>query len=262
MSIDEFRGIPYAAPPVGNLRFKRPQPATAWTGVKNVSKDQASCVQSASFRAPVTGSEDCLYLDVYRPNDLGASSLPVLVFIHGGGNNHGDKNKFNGTLLAAKGLVVVIMNYRLGPMGYLSNDDTSMPGNYGLMDQLLALQWIQENIAAFGGNPDLVTIMGESAGTIDVSFHILSPLSTGLFKRAIMMSGSAIKSRTVRPPLPQGTPTPPTLAAAAGELLGCKQTNLLSCLQSKNASDLHTACITAQRNDVVALRTFAPGECH
>ena len=212
------------------------------------------CIQTYQ---PTPGeSEDCLYLDVYKPQGF-STPLPVMVWIHGGGNVNGNKNKFNGTLLAARGVIVVTTNYRLGPFGFLSTEDATMPGNYGMLDQIAALQWVQDNIAAFGGDPTSVTLFGESAGSADVSLHVLSPLSKGLFARAIMQSGCSSTSRAVPPPLVGVTPN--MIVTGAGAILGCNQTghSFLSCLQSKDAHALYQASIKASRSDVSTMK-FRP----
>ncbi len=200
-----FRGIPYAAPPVGELRWKRPQPAKRWTGVRPASQLGHNCVQHQPygdidpFAAGV--SEDCLYLNVWT-NSLGtgASRRPVLVWIHGGGfwAGFGGEERHNGARLAQKGAVVVTLNYRLGPFGFLAHPSFAAEsphhaaGNYGLLDQIAALQWVQRNIARFGGDPSRVTIFGESAGGMSVGSLIASPLAKGLFQRAILESGTGV----------------------------------------------------------------------
>lgn len=197
-----FEGIPYAAPPVGNLRWKAPQPVHAWKGVRQATNFGARCMQGNIFgdmnfrdNGP---SEDCLYLNVWTPAKGANSHLPVMVWIYGGGFAAGSSSepRQDGTMLAKKGVVVVSMNYRLGLFGFLaypglakeSPDHAS--GDYGLLDQVAALQWVQKNIAAFGGDPREVTIFGESAGSFSVSALMASPLSRGLFERAIGESGS------------------------------------------------------------------------
>lgn len=203
-----FLGIPYGKPPVGKLRFLAPEPAERWDGVKDVTKFPNSCYQlpdtafpgfsGAEMWNPNTPlSEDCLYLNVWSPrlNHTQASSLaPVLVWIYGGGFNQGTSSLdvYNGLFLSqSEGVVVVSMNYRLGALGFLSlPDNNKIRGNAGLLDQRLALRWVADNIAAFGGDPAKVTLFGESAGGASVGFHLLSPGSHAFFKRAVMQSGS------------------------------------------------------------------------
>src|SRR5215831_19176932 len=198
--VNSFLGLPYAAPPTGNLRWRPPQPAAAWTGVRPATQFGPSCPQALTrnpFLPPGTISEDCLYLNVYAPpvsgNDQGGR--PVLVWIHGGGLVQDGARNYDGTKLAAAGTVVVTINYRLGALGFLAHPAlASRPGgpagNYGLMDQQAALRWVQDNIEAFGGDPGNVTIAGESAGGLSVLAHLVSPGSRGLFQKAIVESGA------------------------------------------------------------------------
>jgi para-nitrobenzyl esterase len=200
-----FRGIPYAAPPVGALRWRPPQPAKAWKGVRAASRLGHNCVQHQPysdidpFAAGV--SEDCLYLNVWtRSVDPHATPRPVMVWIHGGGffAGFGGEERHNGARLAQKGAIVVTVNYRLGAFGFLAHPALAAEsphhaaGDYGLLDQIAALRWVQRNIARFGGDPSRVTIFGESAGGISVGSLIASPLAKGLFQRAILESGTGI----------------------------------------------------------------------
>ncbi|XP_045128051.1 esterase FE4-like isoform X2 [Portunus trituberculatus] len=188
-----FKSIPYAKPPVGPLRFKNPEPADPWSGVRNGSLPIPKCPQLSS-RVPgaIEGQEDCLYLNVYTPKPS-PSNLPVMVYIHGGGFAISSAGEGGSPApLMQKDIVLVTMNYRLGTLGFLSTNDNILPGNLGLKDQVLALQWVQDNIELFGGNPKQVTIFGVSAGGISVHFHILSPSSKELFQRAILHSGTAL----------------------------------------------------------------------
>ena len=194
-----FLGIPYAAPPVGELRWKPPQETASWTQVRNSTDFSPACPQP---KQQDTGkfSEDFLYLNVWTTAKKPDERLPVMVWIHGGAFNFGSASQpeYNGKNLAKKGVVVVTINYRLGPLGFLvhpllskeSAQGTS--GNYGLLDQIAALKWVQKNIAAFGGNPDQVTIFGQSAGSRSVSLLMISPMAKGLFHRAIAESGGPI----------------------------------------------------------------------
>jgi para-nitrobenzyl esterase len=198
--VDSFLGLPYAAPPTGNLRWMPPQPAPAWSGVRDATTFGPSCPQSTignPFLPPGPMSEDCLYLNVYAPtvgdNDQGAR--PVLVWIHGGGLVQDGARNYDGTKLAADGVVVVTINYRLGALGFLAHPAlASQPGgpagNYGLMDQQAALRWVQRNIAHFGGDPHNVTIAGQSAGGLSVLAQMVSPGARGLFQRAVVQSGT------------------------------------------------------------------------
>jgi para-nitrobenzyl esterase len=188
-----FRGLPYAAPPTGQLRWRAPEPPEAWKGVRDATQFAPSCPQPGKPSA----SEDCLYLNVYtpEPGKLHGGGRPVLVWIHGGGATTGSGQDYDPAKLAADGTVVVTINYRLGALGFLAHPAlASRPGgpsgNYGLMDQQAALRWVRHNIRRFGGDPDNVTIMGESSGGVHVLAHLVSPGSRGLFQRAIVMSGS------------------------------------------------------------------------
>jgi para-nitrobenzyl esterase len=199
--IRAFLGIPYAAPPVGAKRWRAPEPAAKWTGIRAADKFGNRCMQTAPFPDMVfqspAESEDCLYLNVWTPAKSGAERLPVMVWIHGGGYFSGasDETRHNGSVLASKGILLVTINYRLGVLGFLAHPELTKEsahhasGNYALLDQIAALRWVHDNIAAFGGNPGNVTIFGESAGSFAVSAMMASPLTAGLFQRAIGESG-------------------------------------------------------------------------
>ncbi|XP_073975888.1 esterase FE4-like [Rhodnius prolixus] len=192
-----FSGIPYAKPPVGNLRFQDPQPPEPWEGVREAQFFGNMCLQSLHHvqivTSAVVGSEDCLYLSVYTHSLKSETLNPVLVYIHGGGYEYGS-GEFEGRpgYFMDYDIVLVTLNYRLGLMGFLSMEDEVLPGNMGLKDQNMALKWIQRNIKNFGGDPKKVTIMGESAGAASVHFHMISPMSKGLIHGGISQSGSAL----------------------------------------------------------------------
>lgn len=197
-----FKGLPYAAPPVGSLRWRPPAPLKAWTGVRATDAFAPDCLQATSNASPASRpkSEDCLYLNVWAP-PLAAGTKPVFVWIHGGGSRVGSgaQPQFDGAALAAKGVIVVTINYRLGPFGFLSTRELSAEsgygasGDYGFMDDIAALQWVQRNISAFGGDPARVTIGGESSGSVSTGTLMASPLAKGLFAGVIGESGSVFR---------------------------------------------------------------------
>jgi len=202
-SLRVFLGIPYAAPPIGDLRWKPPVPPAKWAGVRKAIEFGPHCMQGPVYEDMTFrdsgGSEDCLSLNVWTPAKNAESKLPVMVWIYGGGFVAGTTSEArqDGEHLAQQGVVVVSMNYRLGIFGFLAHPELAKEsgrnsaGNYGLLDQLAALQWVHQNIAAFGGDPANVTIFGESAGSTSVSALMASPLAKGLFQRAIGESGAA-----------------------------------------------------------------------
>jgi para-nitrobenzyl esterase len=202
--IHEFRGIPYAAPPIRDLRWKPPQPVADWEGVRRADRFAAQCMQrrvfgDMMFRNSGT-SEDCLYLNVWTPSTSPDEKLPVLVYYYGGGFVAGDGSepRYDGESMAQKGIVVVTMSYRLGVFGFFAHPELTAEsahhasGNYTFMDQTQALRWVHDNIAAFGGDPARVTIAGESAGSLSVSAQMATPLARGLFAGAIGESGSLL----------------------------------------------------------------------
>ena len=198
-----FKGIPFAAPPVGDLRWREPTPATGWTGVRDASKPGAACIQpeSALMRIPgATMSEDCLYLNIWTPTLKPTLPAPVMVFIHGGSfiTGSGSQPQYDGASLAARGVVVVTINYRLGVFGFLAHPELSAEsprhtsGNYGLLDQMAALRWVRENIGSFGGDTRNVTVFGESAGASSIGYLLVTPDAKGLFDKAILESPSIV----------------------------------------------------------------------
>lgn len=251
--VSVFLGIPYAAPPVGKRRWKPPQAVAAWKKVKNSTDFGPSCPQPEQHVFGNTGkcSEDCLYLNVWSPAKKPDERLPVMVWIHGGGFNAGSASQpeYDGSNLAAKGVIVVTINYRLGPLGFLvhpllteeSSRDTS--GNYGLLDQIAALQWVQKNIAAFGGNPDLVTIFGQSAGSRSVALLMISPLSAGLFQRAIAQSGGPIiGSEYLSPGYNGDMANVSKMGEKLAAKLGCdKAKNVLAAMRARPAQEIVAA---------------------
>ncbi|MER6348067.1 carboxylesterase/lipase family protein [Streptomyces sp. NPDC001595] len=238
-----FLGIPYAAPPVGSQRWKPPSGPARWSGVRDATTPGNPCVQRGGstpwgdLAGPGTPSEDCLYLNVYTPAQRSLQKRPVMVWIHGGGFTVGSGTFYDGGNLAAKGDVVVVnFNYRLGAFGYFAHPDLArespqgLSGNYGVLDQQAALRWVQANIAAFGGDPDNVTIFGESAGGGSVCQQLVSPLTLGLFDRAIAQSGCGF-------PLPTQESQQNSGQSWANSL-GCAD---VACLRTKTAEELLTA---------------------
>ncbi|GMM92154.1 carboxylesterase/lipase family protein [Qipengyuania sp. MTN3-11] len=207
-SVRSFKGIPFAQAPVGPLRWQAPRPHPGWSGTRQAVEFGASCVQPVVSTAansvyaddPTPISEDCLFLNVWAPED--ARDAPVFVWIHGGALVSGSSKfgMYDGARMAEQGIVFVSVNYRLGPLGYLAHPELSaesadgVSGNYGLLDQIAALRWVENNIAAFGGDPDQVTVAGESAGALSVMYLMTSPAARGLFDRAISQSGYMISS--------------------------------------------------------------------
>lgn len=209
--INAYKGIPFAQPPVGELRWKEPQPVKNWQGVRKAEKFGPRAMQNPvfgdmGFRSDGM-SEDCLYLNVWTPAKSASEKLPVLVYFYGGGFVAGDgsEGRYDGESMATKGIVALTVNYRLGVFGFFASSELTREsphhasGNYGFLDQSAALRWVKENIAAFGGDPDRVTIAGESAGSLSVSALMASPLSKDLFAAAIGESGSVLGTL---PPVP------------------------------------------------------------
>ncbi len=205
-----YRGVPFAAPPVGPLRWRAPVAVQPWSGVRPATAFAPACLQngvSMPGEVPPQTSEDCLYLNVWTPSAGGGAKLPVLVWIHGGGFTNGSASMplYWGDRLARRGIVVVTVSYRLGAFGFLAHPELSAEtaqkssGNYGFLDQVAALQWVQRNIGAFGGDPDRVTIAGQSAGAMSVNILMASPLAKGLFHRAIGQSGGFFEPVQIAP---------------------------------------------------------------
>jgi len=234
-----FRGIPYAQPPVGPLRFKDPKPSKKWTGVLNATEEKPACMQFDARLGKFRGQEDCLTLNVYTHDVMAdTKKRPVMVWIHGGsyttGSGNGENDIYGPNNLIDRDIVLVSINYRLSVMGFLSTEDSVAPGNYGLLDQRCALRWVKENIAKFGGDPSSVTIFGQSSGAASVHGHILSPRSKGLFQRAIAQSGSMLCPWALLNYVGNYTKK---LAAH----MNCPTDNssqLVQCLQSKDAMQL------------------------
>nr|XP_057936654.1 acetylcholinesterase-like isoform X1 [Doryrhamphus excisus] len=272
--VGAYLGIPYGKPPLGKLRFRAPEPAERWDGVKDTTKYANSCFQvpdevfpgfrgSEMWNPNTEMSEDCLYLNVwttFNKTSKSSSLAPVLVWIYGGGFSSGTSSldMYDGRYLSkAEGVVVVSMNYRVGALGFLAlPDNNNIRGNAGLLDQRLALQWVVNNIVAFGGDPSKVTIFGESAGSASVGFHLLSPGSRGLFQRAVMQSGSpnapwAIVSKTVAN----------ERSMMLATLLGCptsSPTHLDMCLQKSDPGTITSKQYEVLKQPSVLTNPFLP----
>lgn len=231
--VRSFKGIPYAAPPTGDWRWKPPQPVTPWQGVRECNEFGADCPQapyaqsSLYYSQPRKQSEDCLYLNVWTAAQAN-EKRPVMVWIHGGALTRGSgaTPTYNGAAFAKKGVVLVTINYRLGPLGYLAHPELTTEsanhssGNYGVLDQIAALKWVQKNIAAFGGDPNRVTIFGESAGSWSVNALVATPLAKGLFHRAIGESGGSFGVGTFLKEERKGAPSAEKIGAAFVKALG------------------------------------------
>ncbi|KAM7225998.1 hypothetical protein CapIbe_023975 [Capra ibex] len=263
--VEQYLGVPYASPPTGERRFQPPEPPSSWTGVRNATQFPAVCPQHLDERSllhdmlPVwftanldtlmtyvqDQNEDCLYLNIYVPTEDDIhdqnSKKPVMVYIHGGSYMEGTGNMIDGSILASYGNVIVItINYRLGILGFLSTGDQAAKGNYGLLDQIQALRWIEENVGAFGGDPKRVTIFGSGAGASCVSLLTLSHYSEGLFQKAIIQSGTALSSWAVNY-------QPAKYTRILADKVGCNMldtTDMVECLRNKNYRELIQQTIT------------------
>ncbi|CAG4959080.1 unnamed protein product [Parnassius apollo] len=249
-----FHGIPYARPPVGKYRFREPQQPKPWLGVWDASKPLSECLQYDPFEKQIVGSENCLYVNVDTPQISTDALLPVLVYIHGGAFMYGSGASYNATYLMDRDMVVVTINYRLGPLGFLSTGDEVIPGNAGLKDQSLALQWVKNNIIMFGGNPDSITLTGCSAGGASVHYHYLSPMSKETFHRGIAFSGSAFSSWT-------HAMKPAEKARSLAAIVGCPTANtkeMADCLKYRPAEVLVNAQIEMFEWKVHLFTPFTP----
>ncbi|XP_052022993.1 pyrethroid hydrolase Ces2a-like isoform X1 [Apodemus sylvaticus] len=245
--VHAFLGIPFAKPPVGPLRFAPPEDPEPWSGVRDGTAQPAICLQTDMMSSegvkemqltmiPISMSEDCLYLNIYTPvHAQEGSNLPVMVWIHGGGLVLGSASMFDVSVLAAtEEIVIVSIQYRLGILGFFSTGDQHARGNWGYLDQVAALRWVQKNIAYFGGNRDKVTIFGVSAGGTSVSSHVVSPMSKGLFHGAIMQSGVALLPDLI-------SDTSEVVYNTVANLSGCEAMDseaLMHCLQTKSKEEI------------------------
>uniref|UniRef100_A0A8C2X3D8 Carboxylic ester hydrolase n=1 Tax=Cyclopterus lumpus TaxID=8103 RepID=A0A8C2X3D8_CYCLU len=245
--VKQYLGLPFARPPVGPLRLAAPQDAEPWEGERDCTHQPPMCIQDPELVVSVSRamsvqysppelSEDCLYLNIYTPAEATkGDKVPVMVWIHGGGLSMGAASQYDGAPLAAyENIVMVIIQYRLGILGFLSTGDEHARGNWGFLDQLAALRWVQDNIEAFGGDPQTVTVAGESAGGISASILTLTPQAKGLFQRAIFQSGVAtLGTYTTKHPLGH--------AKIVANLTGCDRSSteeLVQCLSRKSKDEL------------------------
>ncbi|XP_068250011.1 venom carboxylesterase-6-like [Palaemon carinicauda] len=232
-----FYSIPFAEPPVGDLRFKMPVKVKNWEEVRDCTQKPPMCLQyDFPMSKELLGQEDCLYLNVFTPKPHEENArLPIMVFIHGGGFFAGSSNEYAPHVMMNHDIVLVTIQYRLGMLGFLSTEDKEAPGNYGLRDQTMALSWVQTNAHLFGGDPVGITLFGESAGAASVHFQILSPRAVGLFQKAILMSGSALA------PFARGGAFK-EIAEYTAKTFNCSTEDgsgeLIACLQKVPASDL------------------------
>lgn len=263
--LQAYLGIPYAAPTEGALRWRPPQPVAAWKHIRRCTEFGPACPQPNQDPAGKY-NEDCLSLNVWTPARKTPERLPVMVWIHGGGFNFGASSmpEYHGANLAKQGVVVVTLNYRLGPLGFLAHpglDGESAQGtsgNYGLLDQIAALKWVRRNISRFGGDPGNVTIFGQSAGSRSVSLLLLSPLSRGLFHKAIAQSGGPIIGSEYLSPAFNGDKAAVSkMGEELARRLGCEGSGAVACMRSKAAREVvaAAACNTSLFADEIF---FAP----
>ncbi|GBM49435.1 Acetylcholinesterase-1 [Araneus ventricosus] len=265
--VEVFLGIPFAEPPVGNLRFQKPKPVKPWTETLEATEMAPACIQYTPYPFPWADnlpgqSEDCLYLNIYAPTEAkNGSDLAVLFWIFGGGFTFGSNrmDSYDASALAVQGNVIVVtINYRLGVFGFVTSNTEDAPGNVGMHDIVMALQWVNNNIESFGGDKKRITLFGESAGSIAISLLCTSPLTKGLFSKAILQSGTGIllKSNQLEPNL--------ALSQRLAEAVGCAtedktiendSESVVDCLRSKNAT--HLARVLWSFNPTSA-RSFFP----
>ncbi|KAK9501023.1 hypothetical protein O3M35_002155 [Rhynocoris fuscipes] len=236
-----FTGLPYAKPPLGKLRLKNPEPIEPWTDELDATNDSPKCYQVGTItkaeKNNIIGQEDCLYLSVYTPNLEPKEKLPVFVYIHGGAFRWGSEGpKYNAGYLMDEDIVLVNVHYRLGVLGFLSTEDEHIPGNYGLKDQAMALQWVKDNIESFGGDSEKISAFGISAGGASTHYHMMSPLSKGILKGVISQSGWLNPFWAIASP---GTARP--MAKTVAQIVGCQNYDgeeLLDCLQKVDVEKL------------------------
>ncbi|XP_046744721.1 venom carboxylesterase-6-like [Diprion similis] len=243
---EAYQGIPYATPPIGELRFELPVPISPWNGVLMAKKFGSSCIQYGAVASmqntgnSVSDSEDCLYLNIYTPlrrneeDRRPKKSVPVIFYIHGGAFRAGSGMYYGPKYLLNEDVILVTFNYRLGPLGFLSTEDDTVPGNMGLKDQVVALRWIHDNIGSFGGDPKQVTIVGQSAGGAAVQYHFLTNITSGLFRGGMSISGTALNCWTQ-------TEAALYKAKKLSAIVGCPYENVKSmvdCLKTRDAHEI------------------------
>ncbi|XP_034952492.1 venom carboxylesterase-6-like [Chelonus insularis] len=244
---EAYEGIPFAQPPIGDLRFRPPQKIKPWLGDIVATKTGSPCMQfihhPLDAKEKIIGSEDCLYLNIYKPVLETTKLLPVIMWIHGGGfqwNMDFKNGKYAGPdFLMDRDVIFVTFNYRLGPLGFMSTGDDLISGNMGLKDQSMAISWVKENIKDFGGNPDLITLFGLSAGGVSVHYHYLSSLSKGLFRQGLSFSGTALSPWAITEAAPEKTKKIATI-------VGCPSSNndeMIMCLKSRPARHIAKAAM-------------------
>ncbi|KAK3101947.1 hypothetical protein FSP39_007555 [Pinctada imbricata] len=265
----QFLKIPYAKPPLGKRRFQKPQPHEKLSGLYDATKLGPSCIQNITdenklFLSNLNTSEDCLHLNVYVPHDLSTILRPVMIWIHGGGWEIGQATMYDGSLIATVGdVIVVTINYRLGFFGFMTTLNDQFPGNYGLYDQMEAIRWTKKHISSFGGDPNKITLFGESAGAFSIVYLATSPLSIGLFQRVILESGGDLKPYVLEP----------TIKSHSYQVMkgvGCLNetdvmsisTDVIQCLQNIDAEILlmESARITGSSKELVPVwvESFRP----
>lgn len=262
---DAFLGIPFAQPPVGNLRLRNPVPINPWLNVLDANETKPDCMQMNALvtGSPVYGDEDCLYLNVYRPNtNIVTDLVPVMVYIYGGGffSGSSDPGTVGPEFFMENGKVILVtISYRLGPLGFLSTGDSEMPGNFGLKDQRMAIEFVKRNIHRFGGDPDSITVFGQSAGAVSTHLQMLAtPPSKKFFKHAIVMSGVAIV------PFGQLNTSPLEQARLQASYLGiddyehCSTKELADALREVNATQFLKSGVYFKYFDVDPLSVFRP----
>jgi len=257
-SLHVYKGIPYAVPPVGKLRWKPPKPPMSWDSVRSATEPGPWCPQPESIIfSGYSGlqEEDCLYLNIWTPAKDTEEKRPVMLWIHGGDSTIGSGSvaAFDGRRLAGMGIVVVTINYRLGPLGYLAHpllskeSEKGVSGNYGFLDQIASLKWVKRNIAAFGGNPDNVTIFGGSAGALAVTRLMVSPLADGLFHRAIAQSGGSFGLNIRLREKLYGLESAEEIGESVSELLGVSyDRDVLAAMRTKSPDEIMKAAKPSQ----------------